>query len=88
MPDVGMVWIALAALAGAIVSALMGWLDSKERFAGRKFLKSVAAGFIAAAGLALAFNGSVVGTRDLLLAFLSGAGVDAVGNRVMGSLRK
>ena len=32
-----LIYVALAALAGAMASAFMGWLDSKEPFDPRKF---------------------------------------------------
>lgn len=86
--DMGLLWIAGAAISGAGISAVLGWADSKEPFGIRKFVKSLAAGVIASVGLAAAYASGGVGVRDVLLAFLSGAGVDAVGNRVMGSLRR
>ena len=85
--DTGVLGIGIAALLGAVVSALMGWLDSKEPFDARKFGKSCVAGLIAAVGLAAAYTSGAVGSSDVLVAFLSGAGVDAVGNRIVGSLR-
>ena len=82
--------IAAAAFAGAVASALLGWLDSHEPWAARKFGASVVRGAVAAAGLGLAFVAvdSAVTAKDLLLAFLSGAGFDAVGNRLAGAMAK
>ena len=78
--------IAVIALLGGLVTALMGWLDSKEQFDGRKFggsaVRSLIAGVIFAVGYQLSDG---VNTLDLFYAFLGGAGVDVLGNRIAGS---
>jgi len=80
-------YIALAALLGGIVTALLGWLESGEPFNRRKFggsvIRSLIAGAIFAAGYQVSGG---VGIIDLLYAFLGGAGVDVIGNRISGKL--
>ena len=80
-------YIALAALLGGLVAAFLGWLESGEPFDLRKFgasgIRSLIAAAIFAAGYQL--SGSI-GIIDLLYAFLGGAGVDVIGNRISGKL--
>ncbi len=80
-------YIALAALLGGVVTALLGWLESGDSFNPRKFggslIRSLIAAVIFAAGYQL--SGSI-GIIDLLYAFLGGAGVDVIGNRISGKL--
>ena len=80
-------YIALAALLGGIVAALLGWLESGEPFNLRKFGGSLIRSLIAAAIFAAGYqlSGSI-GIIDLFYAFLGGAGVDVIGNRISGSL--
>ncbi len=80
-------YVALSALAGGLVAALLGWLESKEEFDPRKFGGSVARALIAAAVFAAGYSlAGKVSTFDLLYAFLGGAGVDVIGNRLAGRL--
>ena len=78
-------YVALAALLGGLAAALIGWLDSNEPFNPRKFggsaIRSLIAGIIFAVGYHL--SGTVV-MLDLFYAFLGGAGVDVLGNRIAG----
>ena len=78
-------WVAIAALLGGLVSAGLGWLESKEPFDPRKFggsaIRSLIAALIFVAGYS--FSGSI-GVIDLFYAFLGGAGVDVIGNRLAG----
>ncbi len=79
--------IALVALLGGLAAALVGWLDSKEPFDARKFggsaVRSLVAGIVFAVGYHLS---GAVSTLDLFYAFLGGAGVDVLGNRIAGKL--
>jgi hypothetical protein len=79
--------IALVAVVGGMVAALVGWLDSKEPFDARKFggsaVRSLIAGIVFAVGYHLS---GAVNTLDLFYAFLGGAGVDVLGNRIAGKL--
>ena len=85
--DLGMLLIVLAACGGAIVAALLGWLDSGQEFVPRKFFPSlIRAAF---AGVLAVVSYPVVGavTIPLLIgAALAGAGVDVIGNRLAGSI--
>jgi hypothetical protein len=85
-----MLYIALAALLGGLVAALLGWLESGEPFSPRKFggsvIRALIAGIIFAAGYQLSHGWVTV--LDLFYAFLGGAGVDVLGNRVAKKLGK
>ena len=82
-------WVAIAALIGGLVAAGLGWLESKEPFDPRKFggsaIRSLIAAFIFAVGYS--FSGSI-GILDLFYAFLGGAGVDVIGNRISREFRQ
>ncbi len=77
-------YIALAALLGGLAAALLGWLESGEPFNPRKFGGSLIRSLIAAAIFAAGYQSGSVGVIDLLYAFLGGAGVDVIGNRISG----
>ncbi len=78
-------YIAMAALLGGLVAALLGWLESGEPFNPRKFGGSVIRALIAAILFAVGYQLSgTAGVLDLFYAFLGGAGVDVLGNRVAG----
>jgi drug/metabolite transporter (DMT)-like permease len=78
-------YIALVALLGGLVAAFLGWLESGEPFDPRKFggsgIRALVAGIIFAVGYQ--FSDSVT-LLDLFYAFLGGAGVDVLGNRISG----
>jgi len=88
MPDLSIVLIALVAFAGGLAAAVLGWVDSAEPFNRRKFARSVVAALIAGVGFGVGYSlvGNVTG-RDVLLAFLSGAGIDVVSNRGIGAVK-
>ena len=82
------IWIAVAALVGGIVSALLGWCDSGEPFAPKKFASSIIRALVAGVVFAVGYsytNG--LSPIDIGIAFVGGAGVDALGNRIAGSIR-
>lgn len=83
-----MLYIAVAALLGGIVTALLGWLESSDSFNPRKFGGSLIRALIAAAIFAAGYqlSSGSIGIIDLLYAFLGGAGVDVIGNRISGKL--
>ena len=84
----GTIYISLAAVAGGIASAILGWLDSGEAFIGRKFAASVLRALVA--GLVFAIGYSLSGkvtVMDIIIAFVAGAGVDVLGNRIAGAIR-
>ena len=80
--------IAAVAFAGGIVSALLGWLDSGESFNNKKFsasiLRALIAGVVFGVGYTYANSLSAI---DIGVAFLGGAGVDVLGNRVSGVIK-
>ncbi|MFW6125474.1 MAG: hypothetical protein ACOC58_00050 [Chloroflexota bacterium] len=79
--------VALAAFGGGVVSAALGWLESGEPFEARKFASSALRAFLAGAGFAAAYTfAGPVAMLDILTAFLAGAGVDVLGNRLAGSI--
>lgn len=80
-------YVALAALFGGVAAALLGWLECADPFNPRKFGGSVIRSLIAAAIFAAGYqlSGSI-DIIDLLYAFLGGAGVDVIGNRISGKL--
>ena len=80
----GILYVALAAFGGGIVSALMGWLGSGENFVGRKFAASVLRALLAGAAFAITYSLATAGVAtgmDIVIAFGAGAGVDALLNR-------
>ena len=78
-------YISIAAVLGGLAIALLGWLDSNEPFDIRKFGGSVIRALIAGAIFAVGYEMSdSAGWRDLFYAFLAGAGVDVIGNRIAG----
>ena len=80
--------IALLALTGGLFAALLGWLDSHEPFDLRKFGGSAIRSLVAAVVFAVGYQlvQVQITVLDLFLAFLVGAGVDAIGNRIAGKL--
>uniref|UniRef100_A0A6M3IGN1 Holin n=1 Tax=viral metagenome TaxID=1070528 RepID=A0A6M3IGN1_9ZZZZ len=81
-------FVALAAFGGGIAAALMGWLDSGETFIGRKFMASLIRALVAGGVFAVGYTliGGVT-VMDIIIAFVAGAGVDVLGNRIAGSIR-
>jgi hypothetical protein len=82
-------YIILAAFIGGLAVALIGWCESHEHFDTRKFGGSAIRAVIAAVIFAVGYHlTGPVCLLDLLYAFLGGAGVDALGNRIAGSFGK
>ena len=83
-----LVFVALAAFGGGVLSAFMGWLESKEPFDPRKFGKSMGVALLAGLSFAVGYSFSnSVGARDIFVAILAGAGIDALSNRTSGIFR-
>lgn len=78
--------IVIAAFAGALGSAMAGWWDSHEPFDARKFMGSVWRAVFAA--MSFAFTNQFVDVKGAIWiwAFLGGAGVDVLGNRLQGGV--
>jgi len=83
-------YVALLALAGGLAATLLGWLESGEPFDPRKFGGSAIRALIAAAVFAAGYQLSHgwITVLDLFYAFLGGAGVDVLGNRIAKKLGK
>jgi hypothetical protein len=80
--------IALTAFTGGVASAVLGWLDSHEPFHARKLTASVVRALFAGGIFALGYQfKDGVSNIDLIYAFLAGAGVDVLGNRIAGAIR-
>jgi hypothetical protein len=82
------IYIAVAAFVGGIVSSLLGWFDSQEPFAPRKFAASLVRALIAGVVFAVGYsytNG--LSPIDIGIAFVGGAGIDVLGNRISGSIK-
>jgi hypothetical protein len=78
-------YIALAALLGGLAAASLGWLESSEPFDRRKFGGSIICALIAGVVFAAGYHlSSPMRILDLFYAFLGGAGVDVIGNRIAG----
>jgi hypothetical protein len=74
-------------IVGALFSAVLGWLDSGEPFAPKKFTASILRAVIAGIVSALGFSTlETVAYWDYALAFLAGAGIDVFGNRISGAI--
>jgi len=75
--------VATAAFGGGLLSAVLGWVDSSEPFNLRKFAKSLLAALFGALvfSTTYTFTGGEIGLKDVFLAVLGGAGIDALANR-------
>lgn len=89
MEDMGIVVVALAATFGGVLSALMGWWDSKEPFDSRKFSRSVVVALLSGMAFAISYSfAGDVSIKDIFLAIMSGAGIDSLTNRALGATTK
>ena len=81
-------YLVIAAVLGAVFAGLLGWLESKDTFIARKFastvLRAILSGAIVAAGYII--TPTLGGVLGIVLAFLAGAGIDVLGNRLAGSM--
>ena len=87
--DVQYLLIFIVATAGAISTAVLGWLDSGEAFNPRKFASSVlraVGGGVAIVAVEFVFPAEVT-LQTYFLAALAGMGVDALGNRAAGAIK-
>ncbi len=87
MTDTELAILAIATLLGMLLNAVLGWVDSGDPFAPRKFVSSVLRGVVTALGVVVAFPATFPSTASIgflqyVLAFLSGAGVDSLGHTV------
>ena len=85
-----LILIAVAATTGVLLSSILGWLDSKEKFNARKFSKSLIIAGLAGGTFAIRYSFSdSISPKDFLDAALWSAGADAIVNRAgLGRLGK
>jgi len=80
--------VTILSILGALFTASLGWLESGEAFVPRKFaasiLRAVIAGFVSALGFSTI---QIIGPWEYIVAFLTGAGIDVIGNRASGALK-
>ncbi len=90
------IYVAIAALLGGVINALLGWTQTTDPFNERKFMASAIASFIGAVVIAATFNysgltvpaSSMAAILALFNAFLAGAGVSSGVSRISGSIAK
>jgi hypothetical protein len=84
---INILWVAVAAFAGGMATALIGWAEASTPWDWRKFSSSLVRSLVAAVGIAAAMDYSGA-TAPIIyfLAFLSGAGVEVGGNRIAGAI--
>jgi hypothetical protein len=82
-------YLVVAAFIGGLFAALLGWLESGEPFVARKFASSIMRALLASAVFAIGYTVTPVlsGIFGVIAAFLAGAGVDVIGNRLAGSVK-
>jgi hypothetical protein len=90
LTDIQTAVFVILAIAGALFSAALGWLDSGEVFNARKFTSSMLRAVLAGAVFSSTALVNVdLGTASFVLfavaAFLGGAGIDVLGNRIAGA---
>ena len=91
MTDIELLLMLIAAILGAILSAGLGWAESKDAFNARKFVPSILRAGISAAVVFVGTSYVNIGEVTMLiyvLTFLAGMGIDAGGNRLAGAIRK
>jgi len=85
--EINIFLIGLAAFAGGMATALLGWTESGEAWDGKKFISSVIRALVGGIAIAVAMDYSGASIPIVyLMAFLSGAGVEVGGNRIAGAI--
>jgi hypothetical protein len=86
---VEIVYVALAAFGGGVITALLGWLGSGEAFAFRKLLPSIIRAMLAGGVIAVSYPLVAAANIWALLigAFLAGAGVDVTLHRLAATIK-
>jgi len=80
--------VGASALVGGMVAAVLGWLDSGEVFEARKFSASIVRALIAGVVFAVGYTyTNSLSPLDIGIAFIGGAGVDVLGNRISGAIK-
>lgn len=80
-------YIGVAAFIGGLISGVLGWAGSQEKFDPRKFSTTVLRSLLGAVSIAVAYNyvGNITAI-DYGMAVLAGAGIDAGAKRIAGSI--
>jgi len=87
MNNIELITTVAAAFVGALGSGIAGWADSHESFDWRIFMGTVWRAIFAAMIFMSTFQAAnLTGWQIYVAAFLGGAGVDAVGNRIQGGI--
>jgi hypothetical protein len=87
--DLGILYVSLAAGAGAVVAGILGWLESGEAFSAKKYLPTILRAALAAILAAVATPiVAPIGWVVIISAFVAGAGIDVIGHRVAAAIRK
>lgn len=85
--DSSIIWTVIAAFVGALGCGIAGWADSHGPFDWHIFMGTVWRALFAAMVFMSTFQAAnLTGWQIYVAAFLGGAGVDAVGNRIQGGL--
>ena len=88
MDEIAIVCIAFYAFLGGLTTAALGFLKSNEPFDWRKLSASLLRSLIAAVMLALTYSQKTdFSILDMFTAFLGGAGIDGIGNRLVGAIK-
>ena len=84
MGDFWVITIAVAAWIGGLVSGLVGFWKSGEKFDWKKFGCTALTALIAGAAFAIGYKlaGQTVSWLDIAIAFVAGAGADTLVNRI------
>lgn len=77
-----------AAIVGAFLAAMLGWLESTEAFSSRKFARSVITAIISGITFAATYNytQSVAMPMLVILAILGGVGIDTGAKKILGAV--
>ena len=81
--------LVLLSVVGAIIAAVLGWVESGEPFDQRKFLASVFRAVLAGLFAALVFQDiENITLWTFVVALLYGAGFDVLGHRAAGAISR
>ena len=86
-----LIGLLLATILGALVQSILGWQDSQQKFDFSRYWPSMIRAVISGIIIFIGAYSGFVGEANIftyLIAFLTGMGVDAAGNRLAGIIRK
>ena len=76
--------IGLVAFAGGSFAGWLGWRKSGDKWDWDKYQITLAISFVTALSVTFYFNYKEIDFKDYILAFLTGAGMDNIINRMRG----